>query len=260
MMSTIEHRHSSDDYLVGAYKKSGSSLYSHTVFNFIGERLRSFNEPLRILDLGCADGRSKELLLKTGAHIADYYGVDSNANFCPSFVGDIRDVSSYIGLIPFTPNVILITDVLEHFENGTVDIKSFLKKIQKDLSTDCLIFITVPQMYRLDRFKLAHLHYTEHKVRFTLYEWTSLLTDHLRIIDTHGIGYLSVLPYLVMFVPSYKEDGILGHVFLKTRKILSSFPILRKIDLHLTNVIGKGRHFEGLSNSVLLVCRTKGAS
>lgn len=243
------------DYLFYSYKKSGNSLYSHTVFNFIADQIKNIQEPICILDLGCADGRSQALLNNYGIHISRYFGVDSNSRFSPSFVSDIRDVDEYISKIGFVPNVVLITDVLEHLDDGAEDIRKLLKRLKVSLPSCCQIFISAPQMYRLDRFKFQHLCYPEHKVRFNLWEWKSLLSECFDITSSHGIGYISTLPYFVMFAPWYKEDKSLGKFFKLFRDLLSRSRTVRKVDYALTKLFGGISILQSFSNSALFVCR-----
>jgi SAM-dependent methyltransferase len=92
----VERSVSEDNYMIRAYSKSTNSLYSHTIFRFIADEIKESREPVHILDLGCADGRSRELLTQYGVQIANYFGIDSNSKFSPSLTSDIRNVESYI--------------------------------------------------------------------------------------------------------------------------------------------------------------------
>lgn len=246
-----------ENYMARAYSRSTNSLYSHTIFRFIADEIKKSSKPIHILDLGCADGRSRQLLTYYGVQIAHYFGVDCNSTFSPSLVSDIRNVKSYMGNISFIPNIVLITDVLEHLENGAEDILKFLEDLDDLLPSDCKIFISAPQMYRLDRFKFKHLYYSEHRVRFHLNEWKEILSRNLKTTASYGIGYISVLPYLVMVFPWYNEIGPLGQFFKKFRAALSKSTQLRMIEYRLSKFIGGVYPLQTFSNSVLLVCKPK---
>ncbi|NUM60461.1 MAG: methyltransferase domain-containing protein [Bdellovibrionaceae bacterium] len=245
------------NYLVNSYRQSGNSLYSHTIFKFIADQIKTSKKPIRILDLGCADGRSRQLLTHYGVHISRYCGIDNNSKFSPSLISDIRDVHTYMSQLDFTPNVVLITDVLEHLENGTEDIFTFLNCLEKYLPEKCQIFISTPQMYRLDRFKLKHLQYSEHKVRFSLDEWKNILDQNLVVSSSYGIGYISILPYLVMAIPWYDENGCLGIFFKTFRDFLSRSFLLRRFEYGLTRILCVISPLQSFSNSVLFVCKPK---
>ncbi len=258
MKGITEHiKPSQSQYLVRAYSSSKNSLYSHTVFRVIADYQKKENKICKVLDLGCADGRARELLVNYGLEISDYCGVDYNRSFNPMIVDDIRNVDNYLKKVPFSPNVVLITDVLEHLEKGRIDIDIFLHDLKSRLPKDCIVYTTAPQMYRLDRFKLSYLHYPEHTVRMSLAEWKEIISKHISIEQTLGAGYVSVLPYLLMFLPNYKEDKILGKIFKKVRSLISAQKSLYEVDYYLSKTLGKREAFVDLANSVVLVCKNK---
>lgn len=245
------------NYLPAVYEKSKDSLYSHTIFQVLADLMKKqFNRDL-ILDLGCADKRAFRLLKNYGAPISKYCGVDFNSQFAPDIQADIRDFEFYVNKIPFVPNAVLITDVLEHLEKGTPDIQKFLRSLSQIMDPDSEVYISIPQMYRLDRFKLNHLSYPEHKVRLDLSEWEDLIKQNFVIKQQMGIGYISVLPYLVMFFPFYNENGWTGAIFKWLRNELSKFTSLRKMDHFLSRIRKNKGLFCQFSNSVLFVCQRK---
>lgn len=244
-------------YLPRVYENSKDSLYSHTVFQILSDIIKIIFETAKILDLGCADKRSSRLLTKYGLKISNYCGVDQNSEFSPDIESDVKDLSIYYENIDFVPNVVLITDVLEHLDGGTKDIQKFLKDLVQKISCDSKVFITVPQMYRLDRFKLKHLYYPEHKVRLTLEEWQNIVSQDFEIEQQIGIGYISVLPYLIMFLPFYSEHGWTGSVFKKSRNILSKSGKIRQLDYFLSRKSQDNLFACRLANDALFVCRKK---
>ncbi len=245
------------NYLPRVYENSKDSLYSHTVFQILSNLINSHFVNAKILDLGCADKRSSRLLTNYGLQISNYCGVDHNSGFSPDIESDVRDLSIYYERIDFAPNVILITDVLEHLDGGIEDIQKFLKELSAKISTDTKVYISAPQMYRLDRLKLKHLFYPEHKVRLKLEEWQKIIFQDFEVEQLIGVGYISVLPYLIMFLSFYNENGWTGAVFKKIRSLLSKSVTIRQLDYFLSNRSKGCLFFCRLANSVLFVCRKK---
>lgn len=239
-------------YLVEAYLSSTGSLYGNTLFRIIRERIGPAQSSCGILDLGCADRRAKNLL--GSGH--KYFGVDIDPGFNPDLIADIRDLETCLRAPAFEVDTILLTDVLEHLDRGTEDIDELLKKLNSLVSPSTRIFIVVPQLYRLDALKLPHLHYPEHKVRFTSREWAELITRYLDVKDVTGISYLSVMPYLLMFSKKYKDGNTLGSLFKQARRKLSG-NLAEQIDYGLTARLGRSKKFKHLSNSVLYECRVR---
>jgi SAM-dependent methyltransferase len=241
-------------YLVKAYENSGPCLYSRTLFDFISENLKGIKDEVRILDLGCADGRAERILKQKLA--IKYFGIDIDPGFGPHYVADIKNVEECLKASPFEQDIILLTDVLEHLKEGETDIHDFLSKLSQHASPDSEIFITLPQMYRLDALKPSHLHYPEHKVRFQASEWISILSKYFHIKEITGVSYVSVLPYLIMFNRFYREDNILGKIFKFSRTALRGQRIF-EFDSKLTKHLGKHPFFIPFSNSVLYRCQVR---
>jgi len=185
-----------------------------------------------------------------------YCSVDRETAFSPHIVADIRD-SSLASKIPWTPDIILLLDVLEHFEGKQADIAHVLRYASSMLHADGLLLITVPQMYRLDRFKLSHLRYDEHKVRLTRDEWLTLISQHINVRSVLGVGYLSVIPHLLMFCRRYSETNYLGMLFRIVRERILELPFLKPADYRLSLLLSTLSAFDTLSNDILFVCDAK---
>ncbi|MEO0911793.1 MAG: methyltransferase, partial [Pseudomonadota bacterium] len=117
------------------------------------------------------------------------------------------------------------------------------------------VMVVIPQLYRLDRLKLSHLHYPEHQVRFTLKEWLAIIRDETKVARTHGIGYLSCLPYLPMLSPWYKEDNRHGRLFKYLRGTLFEWGPLKPVEVWLSRVLGRFAPLKGWCNSCLIICK-----
>ena len=122
---------------------------------------------------------------------------------------------------------------------------------------NCTAIITLPQMYRLDRFKLKHLFYPEHKIRLTQAEWRAVLETHFDIESVQGLGYLSVFPYLPMLSKRYKPDNRLGKLFNLLRSKVFEWGPLKPADLWLSNTLGKIGFMKTISNDILFVAKPK---
>merc|ERR1719464_2326666 len=117
-----------------------------------------------------------------------------------------------------------------------------------------MILAAVPQLYRLDRLKLSHLHYPEHQIRFQLDEWTSIVRQGggvAIISEIRGIGYYtSCLPYLPMLSPWYCDDNGHRKLFRYLRGTVFEWEPLKRAVIFLTSLL---RRIQGWCNLSLLV-------
>ena len=187
-------------------------------------------------------------------------GVDYEVAFEPDIVMDIREIHQHRDKLPWVPDVILLLDVLEHLPGKARDITQVMKECDELVPEHGVILAVVPQLYRLDRLKLSHLHYPEHQVRFTLEEWKEIIDPVTTIERSHGIGYISCLSYLPMLSPFYRDDNLHGELFRFLRGRLLEWGPLKPMDIALTQFLGKIPAFHGWCNSSLLVCRSSSTS
>lgn len=247
-------------YLVNAYAASTDSLYSRMLFQSLASLIQTHQiKTPKVLDLGCADARGHRLLntyLTNKFQYGDfqYFGVDIDENFKPDLVADIRDVKQIFAKITFKPNVILLNDVLEHFDNGKEDIEKFLSEIIQYTPKDTLIYITVPQIYRLDCFKLPHLHYIEHRVRFNSIEWASIVGKDLQIKKARAASFLTGLPHLLMASRHYTESNTLGQAFKYVRSKMNRSKLLEKLDSKWVNRWGENPLMFPIGNGLIFEC------
>jgi len=132
-----------------------------------------------------------------------------------------------------------------------------LERLSLMLPSDCTVLITLPQMYRLDKYKLSHLHYPEHKIRLTQHEWRELLSHHFHIEHVHGLGFISVLPCLPMASKRYKPDNMLGKLFMHLRSHTLERQWIKWLDWKLTSVLGKSKWLNQYSNDIFFVLKPK---
>jgi hypothetical protein len=235
------------------------NLFNHVKFRLIAKALQEANitHP-RILDLGCADKIALRYLSDLGVDF-QYCGVDYESPFSPDVLADIRESAQIISKLPWQPNVIFLLDVLEHLDGLEIDILQILQTCCTILPPGGLVVVTIPQMYRLDRFKFKHLHYKEHKIRLRQEEWYNLLSYDLKVHKSHGVGFISVLPYLVMFHPRYEQIPFLTGLFKQLREKTLEQPFLRVLDWHLSRLLGGLPFFRKWTNDVLFVCEVPGS-
>jgi len=233
------------------------NLFSHVKFNLVKSRIELLNkkEP-KILDVGCGLQVARRYLNNLGLSF-DYIGVDYESKFSPDRVVDLNHALDLTATLPWEPDVVLALDVLEHLHEDVTKLDTVVSNLAASLPTTCTAIITLPQMYRLDRFKPRHLHYPEHKIRLTQNEWRDVLSNHFDITYTQGVGYLSVIPYLVMASRRYKPDNRLGSLFNYLRGNLFEFGPLKPIDLMLSNTLGKTGPLKHISNDILFVATPK---
>ena len=249
-------------YLVDRLKDQKPNLYGTVKFKVVSEEIRKIgaavDHPPRVLDLGCSTSISKHYLEMNNLDF-DYCGVDYEARFSPDVVMDVRNLSNERDRLPWVPDVITLLDVLEHLPGKEDDIAAVIRNCSAILPPHGKILIVIPQLYRLDRLKLKHLHYPEHQVRFTLKEWMSIIETEAQIEEVRGIGYLSCLPYLPMLSPWYKEDNRHGKLFHFLRSKAFEWSPFVPAETFLTRRLGGLRPFKGWCNSSLIVCSAKGS-
>ena len=252
-MATMQAVHS--DYLVERYLGRGDeNMFNHVKFRLVADALQESGlDELRILDLGCADRLAERYLSELGVEF-EYCGVDYESPFGPDICEDIRRADAIRAKLPWQPNVILLLDVLEHLEGQQADIVEVLQACQSILGSGGIVVVTVPQMYRLDRFQFGHLHYPEHKIRLRQRQWRDLLASELGIRRTQGVGFLSVLPYLLMLSPRYEQQPRLMRAFKRLRERTIERTALRRLDWHATRLLGGAPGLRQVTNDILFIC------
>ncbi len=249
------------EYLVRKLSNAERNLYGTVKFDVVSRRIRAWacdlDRPPRILDIGCSTSISRDYLADTGLAF-DYCGADYEAAFEPDIVLDATRLSEHRDELPWRPDVITLLDVLEHLPGQGPAIEAVMRQCGEVVAPGGLILAVVPQLYRLDRLKLRHLHYPEHHVRMTLKEWSDIVGRAVTIEAVHGIGYLSCLPYLPMLSPWYEEHNRHGRLFHHLRGKTFEWGPLKPMEKGLTRTLGRLPGFRGWCNSSLLVCRAKG--
>jgi hypothetical protein len=251
-------------YLVARLTDQKPNLYGTVKFKIVAEEIRALGatlgRPPRVLDLGCSTSISQHYLRQNDLEF-DYCGVDYEARFSPDLVMDVRRLYEERDRLPWVPDVIMLLDVLEHLPGKDADISAVMANCNALLPAHGRVLVVVPQLYRLDRLKLSHLHYPEHQVRKTLAEWRGLIEAETEVRKTQGIGYLSCLPYLPMLSPWYKEDNGHGRLFHALRGRVFEWGPLKPLEIAITKTLGRLGLFKGWCNSTLLSCarRSEGA-
>jgi hypothetical protein len=245
-------------YLVARLAGQKPNLYGTVKFAMVAREIRRLGRrlgrPPRVLDLGCSTSISRHYLEMNGLDF-EYCGVDYEAAFAPDIVMDVRELYQRRAELPWTPDVIMLLDVLEHLPGREADIEAVMEACDALVPAHGMILVVVPQLYRLDRLKLAHLHYPEHQVRLTLGEWRAIIERRTRVARVRGIGYLSCLPYLPMFSPRYLEHNAWGRAFQYLRGTAFEWGPLKPAERLLTAVLGRLPGLKGWCNSSLLICR-----
>lgn len=114
----------------------------------------------------------------------------------------------------------------------------------------------MPHNYRLDRWKLAHLHYPEHTIRLDQSEWAERIGRHLEIDRVQAVGIASTLPFVVMASRRYRDDNLLGRAFRRLRDRTLERGWVRGLDLALCERFGEHPVARQAANDLLFVCRT----
>lgn len=233
------------------------NLFNHVKFNLVKRQIDRLGlaEP-RIVDVGCGLQVAHSYLSSLNLR-CKYFGIDYEPNFHPDAVVDLLNIKDSDVEFPWSPDVILMLDVLEHLHEDIDE----LGKIVKDLSLltpkgSTMIF-TLPQMYRLDRFKLPHLHYPEHKIRLTQQEWSTLIGQHFNIRSVSGFGYLSVIPYLPMASKRYLPNNRLGKLFHYLRSDFFEWSPFKPTDLALSSALGNLPWVNSFANDIMVIATPK---
>lgn len=248
------------EYLVKKLANAQRNLYGTVKFDVVSRQIREWSKdlgrPPRILDIGCSTSISRDYLTDTGLEF-EYCGADYEAAFEPDIVLDATRLSEHRDELPWQPDVIALLDVLEHLPGQGPAIESVMRQCAEVIAPGGLILAVVPQLYRLDRLKLKHLHYPEHHVRMTLSEWSEIIGRAVTIEAVHGVGYLSCLPYLPMLSPWYQEGNRHGRLFHHLRGKTFEWGPFKPLENGLTRTLGRLPGFRGWCNSSLLICRAK---
>jgi len=248
------------EYLVAKLAHQKQNLYGDVKFAVVSERLRNLatalGRPPRVLDLGCSTSISKIYLEENGVDF-EYCGVDYEGAFKPDIVMDVRELHLRQDELPWTPDVIMLLDVLEHLPGKADDIEAVMRACNEVIPAHGEVIVIIPQLYRLDRLKLSHLHYPEHQVRMTLGEWRAIIERAIDVERVEGVGYLSFLPYLPMLSPWYRENNRHGRLFQWLRGTAFEWAPLKPAERVITRAIGKIPGMPGWSNSALLICKTR---
>ena len=232
-----------------------NNLFNYVKFHLIRDRIEDLTPPNpRVLDIGCGLKVAHSFLSGLGLQ-HEYFGVDYESEFNPDAVVDLMSLDRASEDYPWEPDALLLLDVLEHLHEDIDVLDGILKNAAKQCGRSTVVLISVPQMYRLDRFKLSHLHYPEHKIRLTQKEWCELIGKHFHISSVRGYGYLSVIPYLPMASRRYQEKNQLGKLFHFLRGRFFEWSPFKPIDLILSKLLGGIPGFKTWSNGTLIVAR-----
>lgn len=233
------------------------NLFNHVKFHSVKKEVDRLRLPLpNILDIGCGTQIAHRYLSRLDLE-HNYFGVDYEPRFNPDAIFDLMEMQFDILNPPWKPDVVLLLDVLEHLFEDIDDLDITLERLQRYCPQSCTVIFTLPQMYRLDRFKLKHLHYPEHKIRLTQQEWTHLISSHFAIRSVRGFGFLSVIPYLPMASKQYRPDNHLGRVFNYLRGTAFEWGPLKPADLWLSRLFGNVPGIKTLSNDIIVVAEPK---
>lgn len=236
------------------------NLFAHVKFALVKRCIDTLGiERPRVLDIGCGRRTARGYLQSFGLTL-DYLGVDYESRFEPDAVIDLMSETPLLSDLPWQPDVVLALDVLEHLHEEPAVLKKVVGRLAACLPPTAKVIITLPQMYRLDRFKLSHLHYPEHKIRLEQHEWRAILETAFEVERVQGVGYLSVLPYLPMASRAYTPDNRLGRLFTFLRSRLFEWGPLKPLDTFLSNTLGRLKPFQTMSNDVLFVATPRAAA
>ena len=237
------------------------NLFGHVKFALVKRCIDALGleRPPRVLDIGCGRRAAHGYLQSFGLRL-DYFGVDYEARFEPDAVIDLMGEAPLLPDLPWQPDVVLALDVLEHLHEEPAVLEEVVARLAVSLPPSAKVVITLPQMYRLDRFKLPHLHYPEHKIRLEQREWRAILETAFDIERVQGVGYLSVLPYLPMASRAYSPENALGRLFTFLRSRVFEWGPLKPLDTFLSNTLGRLSPFRTLSNDVLFVATPRASA
>lgn len=247
-------------YLVQRLSDQKPNLYGTVKFDIVSAEIRRMTKelgrPVRILDLGCSTSISRKYLEMNDLEF-EYCGVDYEAQFMPDVLMDIRELFDERDRLPWQPDVIMLLDVLEHLPGKALDIRKVMHQCNSLVPEHGLVMVVIPQLYRLDRLKLSHLHYPEHQVRFSLGEWRDIIEKEIDVSAVRGVGYLSCIPYFPMISPFYKENNRHGRLFQFLRGKFFEWAPFKPIEILITRLVGRVPFLKGWCNSSLLICRKR---
>ena len=258
---TINEKIVRSGYLVERlFETPENNLFNYVKFHLVSQHIRHMG--LRcphIMDIGCGLQVAKRFLTTLNDPI-EYFGVDYEPTFNPDAVVDLNRPTALDAPMIWTPDVVMLLDVLEHLHDNKEDLRKVLKHVASSMPKDAQLIVTVPQLYRLDRFKLKHLHYPEHKIRLTQKEWHNLINEYFDIKSVQGVGYLSVIPYLPMLSRRYQPGNALGRLFSHLRASTFEKSWLKPVDLFLSNSLGRLPWLNSISNDILFVATPRNAA
>lgn len=235
------------------FRTPENNLFNYVKFHLVNDHIKACKHVTpRLMDIGCGLQVAKRFLEALNPGIR-YFGIDYEATFEPDAVVDLNVDGALQQPMTWAPDVVMLLDVLEHLHEDEEDLSQVIKHVAESMQSDAKVIITVPQLYRLDRFKLPHLHYPEHKIRLTQGEWRQLIEEHFDIQKTQGVGFLSVLPYLPMAFKHYTPNNRLGRLFSHLRSKTFEKRWIKPVDLFLSRTLGKIGPFKHLSNDILFV-------
>ena len=230
-----------------------NNLFNYVKFNLVNQHISATGIKIpRIMDIGCGLQVARSFLGALNQNLT-YFGIDYEPTFKPDAVVDLNQSGALDTPMDWAPDVVMLLDVLEHLHDNEEDLGRVVEHVARSMPADARLIITVPQWYRLDRFKLSHLHYPEHKIRLTQAEWRRVIEQHFTITDTQGVGYLSIIPYLPMALRRYTPDNALGQLFKRLRSTTFEKRWIKPLDLFLSNTLGRIKPFKSLSNDILFV-------
>jgi hypothetical protein len=260
--ATLINAEAHSPYLVARLADQKPNLYGTVKFAIVAEEIRKLGARLgrapRVLDLGCSTSISRHYLEQNGLEF-EYCGIDYEDQFNPDIVMDVRELHRRRADLPWQPDVIMLLDVLEHLPGKAADIEAVMRECNKVIPEHGLVLVVIPQLYRLDRLKLSHLHYPEHQVRFTVGEWRAIIERAIDVPEVRGLGYLSCLPYLPMLSPWYKEDNAHGRFFHYLRGKVFEWAPLKPIEIWISRRLGRVPGLRGWCNSSFLICTRNAA-
>ncbi|PID61477.1 MAG: methyltransferase [Gammaproteobacteria bacterium] len=236
------------------------NLFNHVKFHLVKQVLDRIGiDNPAILDVGCGTQVARRYLTEIGLQFR-YFGIDYEPDFKPDALVDLLNPAPPAGRMPWQPDVVMMLDVLEHLTEDRDELVRILDQLSSWIPDTATVIVTLPQMYRLDRFKLPHLHYAEHKIRLRREEWMDILGNGFELQFTQGLGYLSVIPYLPMASRRYHPENRLGSLFNHLRSRTFEWGPLKPADLLLSNSLGRLPFCKGAANDVLYVLKPRRSS
>ena len=236
---------------------SERNLFSHVKFHCVKAEIERLGlAHANVLDVGCGLQVARRYLADLGIEMS-YFGIDYEAGFSPDAVVDLLALEGQSPELPWQPDVLIMLDVLEHLHEDKAVLEKILCRIKNLCPPSAKLILTLPQMYRLDRFKLPHLHYPEHKIRLTQREWCELVETHFSIERVRGFGVLSVVPYLPMASSKYTPENRLGRLFSYLRGTFFEWPPFKPVDLFLSRVLGRIPWLNTFTNDILIVANPR---